>query len=263
MILSKRTRRNLLESLELDDPCYTETRRLLQNLYRQQKGGPMDARAYLVTSAVRGEGKSTICGLMAIVSARIFHKRTLIVDGDLHHPTVHSLLGIPRGPGLFEVIRGRATSRDATQSTWLPLLHAMPSGYPRESIGEWYDDGAFHRLLQELRPNYDVVFVDAPPTVPAVEPILMAEHVDALVLVAMAGRTPLALARRTMQILAPVTEKIAGVILNNAADGLPYFFNYRYYGYEQAKPPRVRRIDKLRPPEQPTSKHAKNAGSGS
>ncbi|MGH7681250.1 MAG: hypothetical protein ACRENN_04610, partial [Candidatus Eiseniibacteriota bacterium] len=80
-----------------------------------------------------------------------------------------------------------------------------------------------------------------PPTVPAIEPILMAEHVDSILVVAMAGRTPVAMVRRSMQILAPVASKIAGVILNNAADGLPYFFNYSYYGYEQPKRPRPRR----------------------
>lgn len=101
-------------------------------------------------------------------------------------------------------------------------------------------------MLREVRSNYDVVFVDAPPTVPAIEPILMAEHIDAILVVAMAGRTPVAMVRRSMQILAPVAQKIAGVVLNNAVDGLPYFFNYSYYGYDQPKRPRPRRPESSR-----------------
>lgn len=262
MFLSKRTHRNLLDDLALDAPCVTETRRLLQNLYRQQKAGESEVRTYMVTSATRGEGKSTICALMSIVSARIFNKRTLIVDGDLHRPTVHSLLGVQRGPGLYEIMRGTAPWRDVTRSTSVPLLSAIPSGFARDAQGDWYNDESFERVLQELRPNYDVIFVDAPPTVPAIEPILMAEHVDALLIVALAGRTPLAMVRRSMQILTPVAPKIAGVVLNNAVDGLPYYFNYRYYGYEQPKPARIRRPDAPRKPESTEPKRLKNIGGG-
>jgi tyrosine-protein kinase Etk/Wzc len=262
VFLSKRTRKNLLDDLALDAPCVTETRRLLQNLYRQQRSGESAIQCYLVTSATRGEGKSTISALMSIVSARIFNKRTLVVDGDLHRPSLHSLLGVSRGPGLFEIMRGTAAIREVTRSTSVPLLSAIASGYPREALGEWYSDEAFDRVLQELRPNYDVIFVDAPPTVPAIEPILMAEHVDALLIVALAGRTPLTMVRRTMQILTPVAAKIAGIVLNNAVDGLPYYFNYRYYGYE-TKPLRIRRPDTPRQTgESSAPKRAKNVGGG-
>ncbi len=262
MFLRKRARKNLLDGLVIDAPYVNEMRRLLQNLYRQQRSATTEMRSYMVTSATRGEGKSTICALMAIVSARIFHKRTLLVDGDLHRPTIHSLLGVSRGPGLFEVMRGRAAIQDAVRPTSMQDLWVIPSGYPREAIGDWYVEGEFHRLLQELRPNYDVIFVDAPPTVPAIEPILMADHVDAILVVALAGRTPLAMVRRSMQILAPVTDKIAGVVLNNAVDGLPYYFNYRYYGYDEPRPSRTRRTGKVRPPEQDGRKPANDTRGG-
>jgi capsular exopolysaccharide synthesis family protein len=237
----KRRRKNLLDGLALDAPYVTEMRRLLQNLYRQQKSAQIESRSYMVTSAAKGEGKSTTCALMAIISARIFHKRTLLLDGDLHRPTIHSLLGISKGPGLADILRAGTPIHAATHSTSLQLLRVIPSGYPRRAVNESYADDEFGRLLQELRPNYDVIFVDAPPSVPTIEPVLMAEHVDALLIVAMAGRTPLAMARRSMQILAPVEGKIAGIILNNAADGLPYYFNYSYYGYQKAKSSRTGR----------------------
>lgn len=246
MLLSKQSRKNLITELTLDAPSVTETRRLLQNLYRLERATQPATRCYMVTSATRGEGKSTICALMGIVSARVFHKRTLVVDGDLHRPTSHGLLGVSRGPGLFEAMRGTASVAAVTRATTLPLLSTIPSGYPREAISEWYDDENFERVLREVRPNYDVVFVDAPPTVPAIEPILMAEHVDSILVVAMAGRTPVAMVRRSMQILTPVAQKICGVVLNNAVDGLPYFFNYSYYGYDQPKHPKPRRRERSR-----------------
>ena len=263
VFLPKRGRRNLLDGLALDAPYVTEIRRLLQNLYRQEKGAQAERRSYMVTSAARGEGKSTICTLMAILSARIFHKRTLLLDGDLHRPTIHSLLGVSRAPGLIEILRERADVREATHATSLPFLWVIPSGYPRDGISESYADERFGRVLQGLRAGYDVVFVDAPPSVPTIEPTLMAEHVDALLLVAMAGRTPLAMVRRSMQILRPVEDKIVGVVLNNAVDGLPYYFNYRYYGYEESKTPRTRRSVPPRRPEPKAGARTKDTRGGS
>jgi capsular exopolysaccharide synthesis family protein len=233
---TKQETKDLLDSFDLDAPHVTEARRLLQHLGRQQVRQHAERRAYLVTSAGREEGKSTTCSLLAIVSARVFHKRTLLIDGDLRRPTVHSLLRVTQGPGLFEVLRGKASIEAATHPTALPLLSVIPRGFVTGSLSEGYVDEAFQALLAQARGSYDQVFVDAPPVVPVIEPLLMAEHVDSILVVAMAGHTPLTAVRRSMQILAPVASKIAGIVLSNAMDGLPYFYDYRYYGYKETKP---------------------------
>jgi capsular exopolysaccharide synthesis family protein len=240
--LTPRPRRNLLEGLDLDAPHVTEVRRLLQNLYRMRTGADTEIRSYMVTSAGREEGKSTICSLMAIVSARIFYKRTLIIDGDLRRPTVHSLLGLSQSPGLFDVMRQKVSFQDSIHATALPMLSAMPSGHLRGVVSESYSDEGFQQVLQQAVSSYDLVFVDAPPAVPVVEPQLMAAHVDAILVIAMAGKTALTMVRRFMQIMAPVSGKMAGVVLNNAAGGLPYYYDHRYYGYPKAQPSRIRTV---------------------
>ncbi|HET9251412.1 MAG TPA: CpsD/CapB family tyrosine-protein kinase [Candidatus Eisenbacteria bacterium] len=237
-----RPRRSLLDGLDLDAPHITEIRRILQNLYRMRTGSDSEIRSYMVTSAGRDEGKSTICSLLAIVSARIFYKRTLIIDGDLRRPTVHSLLGISQVPGLFDVMRRNVPLRDAIHPTVLPMLSAVPSGQLRGIVSEAYADEAFVQVLREATASYDLVFVDAPPAVPVVEPQLMAAHVDALLVVAMAGKTALSMVRRFMQIMTSVHGKIAGVVLNNASEGLPYYYDHRYYGYPKPQPSRIRTV---------------------
>jgi len=116
-----------------------------------------------------------------------------------------------------------------------PLLNlsAITSGRPSGSIGESYNDHAFAAMLEKLRPKYDMIFIDAPPIVPVVEPLMMAEHVDSVLVVAMAGRTPLMMVRRMRQLIEPIFSKISGVVLNNAVEGLPYYYDYRYYGYAE------------------------------
>src|SRR5687768_4919160 len=197
---------------------------------RQHRGTA--CRIYMVTSATRGEGKSTICGLLGVVAARIFHRHTLIIDADMRRPTMHQLLDISQKPGLFDVLAGKTTLDLARRPTALPLLHAIPAGKPGAQVSDAYDDEAFEKLLAGIRPSYDLIFVDAAPAVPVVEPIMMAEHVDGILLVAMAGRTPISMIRRMRGILAPVASKVAGAIVNNATEGLPYYYDYSYYGYK-------------------------------
>jgi capsular exopolysaccharide synthesis family protein len=233
---NKQESTDLLGDFDLDAPHVTEVRRLLQHLARQQERSHVECRSYLFTSAGREEGKSTTCAMMAIVSARVFHKRTLLIDGDLRRPTVHSLLRVAQSPGLFEYLQGSAGLSDVTHPTALPLLSVIPRGHLAGAIGDAYSDEGFRRLIEQSRGSYDQIFVDAPPVVPVIEPLLMAEHVDSILIIAMAGRTPLTAVRRSMQILAPVASKIAGVVLNNAVDGLPYYYDYRYYGYKEVKP---------------------------
>ena len=222
--------RSLFSEFSPDAPYVTEARRLLQSLMRKHTDPA--CKVYMITSAARGEGKSTICGLLGLVAARIFHKHTLIIDGDMRRPTMHQLLDISVKPGLYEVMAGEATLDLARRPTTLPLLHAIPSGRPGIHAHDAYDDDAFARLLAGLRPSYDLIFIDAAPAVPVVEPVMMAEHVDALLLVAMAGRTPVSMVRRLRSILEPVADKVVGGILNNATEGLPYYYDYSYYGYK-------------------------------
>jgi succinoglycan biosynthesis transport protein ExoP len=202
----------------------------------------------MITSAGRGEGKSTICALLGIVAARIFHRHTLIIDGDMRRPTIHQLLDLSQKPGLFEVLHGKATLDVARRPTALPLLHALPSGKPGPHVSDAYDDDAFEKLIQGMRPSYDLIFIDAAPVVPVVEPIMMAEHADGILLVAMAGKTPITMIRRMRGILAPVEAKVAGAIVNNATEGLPYYYDYSYYGYKPLLSRRERKASGLNSP---------------
>jgi capsular exopolysaccharide synthesis family protein len=222
--------RDLFADLDMDAPHVTEVRRLLQALSRADREG--QRRVYLITSSARGDGKSTLSALLGIIAARIFRKRTLIIDADLRRPTMHRLMGIAQSPGLFEAMHGGLSSVAVPlAATPLPSLRVIPSGIARAPAVDAYDDRRFRELLDGWRSQFDLILVDAPPVVPVVEPLMIAEHVDAILVVAFAGRTPVTLFRRTKQVLEPVAGKIVGIVLNNAADSLPYYYEHRYYGY--------------------------------
>jgi len=228
----------LFDAFDVDTPVITEVRRLLQNLARHSRNG--ERKIFLMTSAGRGEGKTTISGLLALVSAQVFRKRTLLIDADLRRPAVHNLLGVSQTPGLLDLFKGKCSIETATRPTPIPTFWVIASGKTKGSVAEAYDDDMFASILTTVRPRYDLIFVDSAPVVPVVEPLLMAEHVDAMILVSRAGKTPVTLIRRMKQLVAPYSDKVVGGILNNASDGLPYYYDYSYYGYQKNRAPRVR-----------------------
>lgn len=246
---------SLLDNFSTDAPHVTEVRRLLQTLLRGSRG--QDARVYMLTSAARGEGKSTASALMAMVAARVFHRRTLLIDGDMRRPCQHLLLDIAQRPGLYEYIHGRASLEAVTRPTLIPTLSAIASGHPGRATAESYDDDGFARLVAAVRPLYELIIIDAAPVVPVVESTMMAEHADGLLLVAMAGQSPIPLIRRMREILEPVQDKIVGGIVNNATEGLPYYYDYKYYGYQ---PDRTRKSRASEAPQADSA--AGTSGSG-
>ena len=224
---------------------------MLQTLLREYRG--TDRKVFMFTSASRGEGKSTTCALVALVAARIFHRRTLVIDTDMRRPTAHTLLGISQSPGLFEYFVQGASLDAVRHPTMVPSLQVIPAGHPTARVSESFDEAKFLRLIEDLRGSYEFIFVDTAPVIPVIEPIMIAEHVDGIMLVASAGVTPIPLIRRMVGILEPVRSKIVGGILCNAAEGLPYFYDYAYYGY---KPNSVHR--RARRPDRSSSEPAES-----
>ena len=222
--------RTLLDDFSTEAPHVTEVRRMLQTLLRERRS--TERKVLMFTSASRGEGKSTTCALVALVAARIFHRKILVIDTDMRRPTVHTLLGVGHSPGLFDYFVHGASLDTVRHPTLVPSLQVIPAGHPSSHVSESFDEAKFARLLSEVRDSYDFIFVDAAPAIPVIEPIMIAEQVDGIVLVASAGVTPIPLIRRMVGILEPVRSKIVGGILCNASEGLPYFYDYAYYGYK-------------------------------
>jgi capsular exopolysaccharide synthesis family protein len=152
------------------------TRAMLLRLSRDE---PL--RVVLVTSAVGGEGKTTLSSHLAISLARA-GRRTVLVDGDLRSPAAHRVFELPSAPGLAEALRGEVDPEDVARPTLVDGLWLVPAGVGDEAALQALGTEAVRGLFDRLRARYDFVVVDTAPALPVADTLLLSPHVDGVLL---------------------------------------------------------------------------------
>ncbi|MDQ3380687.1 MAG: CpsD/CapB family tyrosine-protein kinase [Actinomycetota bacterium] len=163
--------RGLVEPVEPSAEPFRSLRVALELVPDSRRGNLM-----LFTSADPGEGKSTIAANYALVSA-VNDRRVLLVDADLRHPHVHEIFGIPRSPGLTEVIYSRLDFHALTQPIpGIPGLHVLTAGLPTPRAGDITGSNAVRDLLTKASSEYDIVAIDSPPVLVGADATHIAAH---------------------------------------------------------------------------------------
>jgi non-specific protein-tyrosine kinase len=203
-------------------------RQLRTNL--QFLGVEQPPRSILFTSTLPAEGKSTTAANLAIALAQAGEPVTLI-DADFRHPQLSQYLGIAPGPGLTEVLIGRATLDEALRP-WVEdaTLTVLPSGTPPPNPSELLGSRAMARVVSELRAR-GMLIIDSPPVLPFTDAAVLAKITDSTLLVVRANSTRLDKLERALHALQTVDAHIAGVVLNMVPSSGPDIDNSGYYGY--------------------------------
>ena len=197
------------------------------------KNGADAPRVIVVTSALDGEGKTTVACNLAISLAEI-SQRALLIDADLRRPRIHSIFEIPNEFGLADLLNGREADEDASLATAIrktsaPNLYALPSGRCPKSVFSLMYSERTNGLLDRLRHRFDYVIVDAPPCLQFADARLLARHADGAVLVVRANHGEKKTAMAAAQRLIFDGAKVLGTILN---DWDPAQSGGGHYGYK-------------------------------
>ena len=145
-------------------------------------------KTLLVTSAVRGEGKSTIASNLAMALSRTGRK-VLLIDADLRDPSQSHNYDTQGSMGLSGVLVNEADPSKAIVATNMPNLSLLPCGEPPHNPGALLDTQAFADLLQSVSTKYDYVVIDSPPILPVADARILGSMCDATILVIRAGTT--------------------------------------------------------------------------
>jgi capsular exopolysaccharide synthesis family protein len=229
--LEKEQRQTIYDIFDQESPIATEMRRLYSNI--RHIDGKNPKRSFLVTSAERGEGKSTVASHLALTVARFRGKKSLLVDADLRRPKVHQIFDVPKEPGLFECLNGEIDPMEAVKDTPIENLKIIPAGRRVKSPAHLFEGDIMTEIFEKIKFYYDIVIVDSAPVIPVSDPMLISSVLDGVILVMLAGRTPRNVSLRAKNILLDANANLLGVVVNNMSEVLPYYYDYRYYGYTE------------------------------
>lgn len=216
---------------DIESPMAIELRRIMIRLGRQLD---LDRkRAIMISSAERGEGKSLFSLHFSLVLAYHLQKRILLVDADVRRPTQHSVFQVPLSPGFAEVLAGTSVAHEIVRQTKVKNLDFLPAGLAGGNPSRLFSGGRVTETVRDLHEHYDIIVLDTPPTVPVSDPLHYLEAADGVLFLIMAGVTHRDVAKRGVEILRSAGANILGVVANNLAEVLPYYYDQKYYGYSK------------------------------
>jgi Mrp family chromosome partitioning ATPase len=225
-------RDGLLHRLKVESPLGLEFRRVYLKLAKTR--GRALPRTLLVTSATRGEGKTTTTACLAITLARELREKVLLVDFDLRSPSLHRALGLPSSTwGLAQMLHGRVFDERHVRATAQPHLDFLAAGRSEWPAGELVDSEACEWFFAEASARYSLVIADAPPNLAVPDPLILGRVVEGVLYVIKAGSTVRKAAEYGVKVQREAHDNVLGVLMNDAGEILPSYYGYRAesYGY--------------------------------
>lgn len=188
-------------------------------------------RVMTVTSALPQEGKTATVINLA-VSFTNLGKKVLVIDGDLRKPRIHKILRTKNTTGLSSFLVGRSSINDAVLMSEIHNLYIIPSGPIPPNPTELLNARSMETLLQDVKEHFDFVFIDSPPLVGIMDPVIIGHHSDGVLLVTWGGKIHKRLIKKARDELKKYNIRLLGVILNkvNMKKG-----GYGYYSYDSYK----------------------------
>jgi capsular exopolysaccharide synthesis family protein len=188
-----------------------------------------DAKTVLaVTSSIKAEGKTLTALNLAIVIARDFGKRTLLLEGDLKNPKILKYLHKTTESGLFEVLSERVDLQSGLIRFTHDNLSVLAAPRDVKSSAMLLNSNEMKDLMVVLKERYEVIIVDTPPALLLPDIHIIKGLVDGIILVVRAGKTPKEAVEKSIEVLGK--EKMIGIVLNDQKKPIGKYYRYSYAG---------------------------------
>jgi len=158
----------------------------------ENDGSTKPRNLVMVTSALPREGKTFTALNLALSVATEVNNTVLLIDGDVAHPMFEDMLGVPREPGLLDLLtRDDVTVADVLVKTNIDKLTVLPAGSRQSFATELLASEQMANLLRSLASRYPdrMIIFDSPPLLPTTEARVLASHMGQIVMVVAADAT--------------------------------------------------------------------------
>ena len=180
-------------------------------------------KSLMITSSVPGEGKTLCVSYLALAVSHVMDQKTLAIDADLRHPTLHRRFGLSNSMGLSNLIVDSADIDQCIKDTDIRNLKVLPSGPMPPNPAALLASERMKALKDELESRFDLVLIDSPPLFPVSDAAILNALVDGSMLVVQAATTRRSLVQRAARILGEGKGKLLGVILNQVEEAVPKY----------------------------------------
>jgi capsular exopolysaccharide synthesis family protein len=184
-------------------------------------------QSMLILSAAPEAGSTTIIGNFA-ASAFISGLRVVVIDCNFRRPNLGSMFGLDdTSPGVADLLAGSAELSNVVQKTDSGV-DVVTAGLPANRLFQRLGSERMKSVFAQLRDAYDLVLIDAPPSIVAGDAVLLANLVDAIMLVVHSDRDDRGLVARVLRELGESRAEILGVMLNVARGTVGGYFRKNY-----------------------------------
>jgi capsular exopolysaccharide synthesis family protein len=205
---------------------------------KEAAGG--SGRSLIITSAVGGEGKTTLAAHLAVCCAKAGIS-TLVIDADLRRAALSRMFEEERAAGLSDVLKGDMAPEEAVIALRDGGFHLLPAGSPGQHPGWLFREQRIGQVLTRYRQMFDMVILDTPPVLPVADALSLSHWVDGAVLVIRyeISRFPLVdrARRRLISAGIPVLKTVVnGVKASRFGSGYGYNYGYSYGDTQRTSP---------------------------
>ncbi|MEG3957435.1 polysaccharide biosynthesis tyrosine autokinase [Microcoleus sp. herbarium2] len=203
----ERNKKNASEFIEAFDSLYTNIRFLSSN---------RTISSLAVGSATVGEGKSTVALNLAHVAA-LAGQRVLLVDANLHSPSLHLLLELPNVKGLSNLLDNQNAPNEIIQRSHLAdNLFVLTAGLPIPGTARRLASSQMQYLMEELQATFDLVIYDTPPLVDSKDANFLAARTDGILLVVALRQVSFSVVQKVFSQLENFGIPCLGTVANHA-----------------------------------------------
>jgi polysaccharide biosynthesis transport protein len=188
------------------------------------------------TSAVPGEGKTTLA-LSIAASAANSKLKVLFIDADLRHPSASRSFNLHQEPGLVDLLLGQVEPAEVVRFQPEAGFWTLGAGDRTQNPADLLGSERMRKLVADFKENFDLVLIDTPPAGPVIDPVIVGQLSDKIVLVVHWATTARELVKQCAQQLSG-HRKVAGVVFNHVDErragkygkyAYSYYYSTRYY----------------------------------